>query len=188
MTANHFADFADAGSETVIRYGSLPSPIGCVSIAATTRGICAVRIQPDDAPRATDDEFGVGKSNAAAVEDAAAVQPFFEELTRFLDEPARDFRPPLHLLRGTPFQLAVWAELQRIPPGERISYTELAARLGQPSAVRAVAGACAANRIAIAIPCHRIVRSDGTPSGYRWGVDVKRQLLDLEASAAPLLR
>jgi AraC family transcriptional regulator of adaptative response/methylated-DNA-[protein]-cysteine methyltransferase len=92
----------------------------------------------------------------------------------------RTHRIPLDVA-GTAFQLKVWKALQEIPPGQRRSYAELAAAIGQPSAVRAVAGACAANRHAVVIPCHRAIRSDGTISGYKWGVPQKRRLLNEEA-------
>jgi O-6-methylguanine DNA methyltransferase len=84
-------------------------------------------------------------------------------------------------MRGTPFQQRVWEELIKVPPGRIITYAALAARIGQPTAVRAVANACAANAIALAIPCHRVVRSNGALSGYRWGVERKRALLEKEA-------
>ncbi|MFX4336001.1 methylated-DNA--[protein]-cysteine S-methyltransferase, partial [Acinetobacter baumannii] len=85
-------------------------------------------------------------------------------------------------LRGTAFQQRVWAALRAIPPGQTLSYTELAQRIGAPAAVRAVASACAANTLAVAVPCHRVVRTDGSLSGYRWGVVRKRALLDRERS------
>jgi AraC family transcriptional regulator of adaptative response/methylated-DNA-[protein]-cysteine methyltransferase len=84
-------------------------------------------------------------------------------------------------VRGTAFQQRVWQALREIPVGETVSYAEVARRVGSPSAVRAVAGACAANKLAVAIPCHRVVRNDGSLSGYAWGVDRKRVLLDREA-------
>jgi AraC family transcriptional regulator of adaptative response/methylated-DNA-[protein]-cysteine methyltransferase len=86
-------------------------------------------------------------------------------------------------VRGTAFQQRVWQALREIPPGETESYTEIAKRIGHPKAVRAVAQACAANALAVAIPCHRVVRTDGALSGYRWGVERKRALLDAEAQA-----
>lgn len=87
-------------------------------------------------------------------------------------------------IRGTAFQQRVWQALQDIPLGTTVCYAELAQRIGSPNAVRAVAGACAANKIAVAIPCHRVIRNDGSSSGYAWGVDRKRALLDREASLA----
>ncbi len=103
----------------------------------------------------------------------------WREVIAFVEAPARDFDLPLDI-RGTLFQQKVWAALRAIPPGETASYAEIARRIGAPSATRAVAQACAANKIAVAIPCHRVLRSDGTLSGYRWGPARKRALLDKE--------
>jgi AraC family transcriptional regulator of adaptative response/methylated-DNA-[protein]-cysteine methyltransferase len=100
-----------------------------------------------------------------------------------IEAPSIGFGLPLDI-RGTAFQQRVWRALQEIPPGQTVSYAEVARRIGTPKAVRAVAGACAANNLAVAIPCHRVVRNDGTLSGYAWGVDKKRILLDREADQA----
>jgi AraC family transcriptional regulator, regulatory protein of adaptative response / methylated-DNA-[protein]-cysteine methyltransferase len=101
----------------------------------------------------------------------------------FIDDPRIGLDLPLDV-RGTAFQQRVWQALQRIPAGKTASYAQIAKRIGSPAAVRAVAGACAANAIAVAIPCHRVVRSDGSLSGYRWGVERKRALLARESGAA----
>jgi AraC family transcriptional regulator, regulatory protein of adaptative response / methylated-DNA-[protein]-cysteine methyltransferase len=110
----------------------------------------------------------------------------FEQLVAkvvgFIEQPTRSVDLPLDI-RGTAFQQRVWAALARIPAGKTLSYSELARRVGMPSAVRAVASACAANKLAVAIPCHRVLRNDGALSGYRWGVARKRALLDREARA-----
>jgi AraC family transcriptional regulator of adaptative response/methylated-DNA-[protein]-cysteine methyltransferase len=98
----------------------------------------------------------------------------------FVEAPAIDLDLPLDV-RGTVFQQRVWQALRAIPSGATASYTDIAARLGTPQAVRAVAQACASNRLAVAIPCHRVVRKDGALSGYRWGVERKRALLEREA-------
>jgi AraC family transcriptional regulator of adaptative response/methylated-DNA-[protein]-cysteine methyltransferase len=100
-----------------------------------------------------------------------------------IEAPSIGFDLPLDI-RGTAFQQRVWQALQEIPPGQTVSYAEIARRIGKPKAVRAVAGACAANNHAVAIPCHRVVRNDGTLSGYAWGVDKKRMLLDREGGQA----
>ncbi|GIV67749.1 MAG: hypothetical protein KatS3mg048_0611 [Caldilinea sp.] len=105
-----------------------------------------------------------------------------EQIAAFLEAPQRGLSLPLDM-QGTAFQRRVWAALREIPAGETISYTALAARIGAPSAVRAVAAACAANRLAVAIPCHRVVRKDGALGGYRWGVERKRRLLEQERRA-----
>ena len=98
----------------------------------------------------------------------------------FVDAPGRELNLPLDV-RGTAFQRRVWQKLQEIPIGKKVTYAEVARRIGLPKAVRAVAGACAANNIALAIPCHRVVRADGSLSGYAWGVERKRLLLEREA-------
>jgi AraC family transcriptional regulator of adaptative response/methylated-DNA-[protein]-cysteine methyltransferase len=104
------------------------------------------------------------------------------EVVGFVEAPNLGLDLPLDV-RGTAFQERVWQALRDIPAGQTVSYSELAERIGSPKAVRAVAGACAANRIAVAIPCHRVVRNDGDLSGYRWGVDRKRALLAREKRA-----
>jgi len=108
----------------------------------------------------------------------------FEQLVAqvvgFIEAPALGLNLPLDV-RGTAFQQRVWQALREIPPGTTVSYTQIAERIGAPKAVRAVAQACGANRIAVAIPCHRVVRRDGDVSGYRWGVERKRELLQREA-------
>jgi len=102
---------------------------------------------------------------------------------RFIDKPSEGLDLPLDMRHGTPFQRRVWDALLAIPCGARVTYAALAQRIGMPNAARAVASACAANAIALGIPCHRVVRSDGTFSGYRWGVERKRALINREAVA-----
>jgi len=105
------------------------------------------------------------------------------QVIALVEQPRQGLDLPLDI-RGTAFQQRVWQALRAIPVGETLSYADLAQRIGAPSAVRAVAGACAANRLAVAVPCHRIVRTDGALSGYRWGVERKRALLNAEAVEA----
>ncbi len=100
----------------------------------------------------------------------------------FVEAPRKGLDLPLDI-RGTAFQHRVWSALREIPAGKTATYAEIAKRIGKPEAVRAVAGACAANKIAVAIPCHRVVRTDGSLSGYRWGVERKRRLLEREAKS-----
>lgn len=102
------------------------------------------------------------------------------QVVGLIEAPENGLALPLDI-RGTAFQQRVWQALQAIPVGETVSYADIARRLGAPKAVRAVAGACAANVLAVAIPCHRVVRNDGALSGYRWGVDRKKALLEKEA-------
>lgn len=144
---------------------------GVLHIVATARGVAQLAIGDD-----TNDD---GTDSTAA---PSTLAPWVEEIERRLHglEPSVDV--PLDLT-GTPFQRRVWAELQQIPRGSRCSYQDVAARLGVPTAARAVAGACAANRVAILIPCHRVVRGNGALGGYRWGVALKQRLLDDESQA-----
>jgi methylated-DNA-[protein]-cysteine S-methyltransferase/AraC family transcriptional regulator of adaptative response/methylated-DNA-[protein]-cysteine methyltransferase len=118
------------------------------------------------------------------VGNAAKVQDDLDRVVQFIAAPHGDFSLPLDMRHGTAFQRRVWDALFTIPCGARISYSALARRIGEPNAVRAVASACAANAIALGIPCHRVVRSDGTISGYRWGTELKRSLLDKEKAVA----
>jgi len=110
----------------------------------------------------------------------AEYEKLVAQVIGFVERPALGLDLPLDI-RGTAFQQRVWQALRDLPVGETVSYAELARRLGQPKSMRAVAGACAANTIAVAIPCHRVVRTDGALSGYRWGIARKRELLDREA-------
>jgi AraC family transcriptional regulator of adaptative response/methylated-DNA-[protein]-cysteine methyltransferase len=111
-----------------------------------------------------------------------AFEQLVAKVVGLVEQPRKTTDLPLDI-RGTAFQQRVWKALARIPAGKTLSYSELAKQVGMPSAVRAVASACAANKLAVAIPCHRVLRNDGALSGYRWGVDRKRALLDREARA-----
>ncbi len=162
--------FRNGASGAVIRYAVGECSLGPILAARSERGLCAILLGEDAAadlrarfPKATlvaDD----GKALAAAVEMADG----------------KGVQLPLDI-QGTAFQQRVWRALQAIPVGSTASYTEIAKKIGAPKSVRAVAGACAANPLAVAIPCHRVVRSDGGLSGYRWGVERKKALLDREA-------
>lgn len=169
------------GGGVVIRYGFFETQIGIVLIAATARGLCSLRLCQFTGSQEQLDEVIADFPNAEMIEAPHEVQRYANQLVAYLDQREATFLPRLDILRGTTFQREVWAELQRLPPGETISYAELARRVGRPSAVRAVAGACAANHLAIAIPCHRALRSNGSLAGFRWGQIWKRRLLDLEA-------
>jgi AraC family transcriptional regulator of adaptative response/methylated-DNA-[protein]-cysteine methyltransferase len=171
------------GAGVRVAYGFFDTQLGTVLIAATARGMCALRlcnVQREDG----DTSLALVRADfprAEFVEDAAAVQPYADQLVAFLEARAENFTPRLDILRGTTFQREVWAELQRLQPGELVSYADIAERLGRPQAARAVAGACAANHLAIAIPCHRVLRSDGSIAGFRWGGEWRQRLLKLEA-------
>jgi AraC family transcriptional regulator of adaptative response/methylated-DNA-[protein]-cysteine methyltransferase len=122
---------------------------------------------------------------AERIDDDPDFEQLVAKVVRLIEAPAENFGLPLDLL-GTPFQRRVWQALREIPAGNTVSYSELARRLGVPKSVRAVAGACAANRLAVAVPCHRAIRSDGTLSGYRWGMERKIELLKREKNKGRL--
>lgn len=168
--------------------------LGHILIAGTARGICAILLGDDPAALAVDlrARFPKAKHTAAgAVVSAASSRPetadyrrWVEQAVRLVDDPLRSAARALPLdIRGTAFQRRVWEALRAIRPGSTSSYGEVAAAIGQPRAARAVAGACAANRLAVAIPCHRVIAADGSPGGYRWGAARKRRLLEREQPA-----
>lgn len=172
------------GEGVHIHFGFFETQVGVVLMAATGRGLCLMRLcgaspSEDELVQAVE-EMKADYQQADYSESPEYLQVYADQLVAFLDERSPSFCPPLDILHGTTFQREVWAELQRIQPGETITYVELAARIGQPTAVRAVANACGKNHLAIAIPCHRVIRSDGSLAGYRWGVEWKERLLALE--------
>lgn len=166
------------GATARIRFGIGSSSLGRVLAAASERGICAILIGDDDDILAEDLRRRFPQAEVTAADPDFAI--VLDQVIAMVETPAQGLSLPLDI-RGTAFQQRVWQALRAIPAGQTMSYAELANRIGQPEAVRAVAGACAANRIAVAIPCHRVLRSDGAVSGYRWGVERKRALLAREA-------
>jgi AraC family transcriptional regulator, regulatory protein of adaptative response / methylated-DNA-[protein]-cysteine methyltransferase len=148
-----------------------------VLVGASAKGICAILIGND--PNALARELRGRFSRAKLIEADAAFSKTVAKVIRLVESPASNVGLPLDV-RGTAFQHRVWKALQDIPAGATSTYTEIARRIGKPKAVRAVAGACAANPVAIAIPCHRVVRSDGDLAGYHWGAERKRELLRRE--------
>lgn len=163
------------GAGLALEYAIGPSSIGRLLVAWTPRGVCAVYPGDDDATL----ESALATEFARATRQRVAPESTFARVAAALDA-GRD-APPLDP-QGTAFQRAVWAELARIPAGGTRSYAEVARAVGRPDAVRAVAGACAANNLAVLIPCHRVLRSDGSLGGYRWGEARKRALLARERS------
>lgn len=161
-----------------VGYVTAPCALGWVLVAATDRGVCAIEL--DDTPARLRARLAARFPKAVLT---AAGPDFADRLRRvvaFIEAPTvRGLDLPLDI-RGTAFQHQVWTALRSIPPGQTATYVELAARLGRPSAARAVARACASNPLAVAIPCHRAVGSDGSLTGYRWGVGRKRALLERE--------
>jgi len=165
---------------SIVRYTTAPSPLGRMLIAATDKGICAISFGDSDQQlqRGLMREFPF----AMRRRDDAALSQWRDSLTSLIQ--GHETNPALPLdIRATAFQRQVWEALQQIPRGETRSYSALAKEIGMPRATRAVARACATNPVAIAIPCHRIVRQDGDLGGYRWGVARKQQLLALERSS-----
>ncbi|NDL61558.1 bifunctional DNA-binding transcriptional regulator/O6-methylguanine-DNA methyltransferase Ada [Enterobacteriales bacterium SAP-6] len=152
--------------------------LGDILVAQSARGICAILLG-DDAQRLVEQLQDTFPQAVLAGDDEDFARRV-ALVVGFVDAPALGLDLPLDI-RGTAFQQRVWQALREIPPGRTASYLDVAKRIGSPAAVRAVAGACAANMLAVAIPCHRVVRSDGALSGYRWGVERKRRLLDTEA-------
>ena len=163
-----------------IDYGFFETPLGGVLLAATPRGLCALRLCHRSSQQQLD-EVQADFAAAAFTDNPGAVQAYADPLVAFLEARTENFCPALDLMQGTTFQREVWAELQKVRPGETISYTDLAQRVGRPAAVRAAGGACARNSLAIAIPCHRACRLDGTLAGFRWGGEWKQRLLEIEA-------
>ena len=178
-------DFRSGASGQEIRYATGKSSLGLVLVAATEKGLCAILFgdDPNELLRDLQKQF----PRANLVSGDAAFGQLAADVIGFVDDPAKGLDLPLDI-RGTAFQHRVWEALRRIPVGSTASYAEIAAKIGAPKAVRAVARACATNRIAVAIPCHRVIHSDGSISGYAGGVHRKRALLAKEASTQPLLR
>ena len=174
------AAYRRGGAGMRITYTIVESAFGMLLVATTDRGVCAVALGDSDA--ALRDSLRADFPSAAIERADDAHREWVEEIVSHIGGGNAGLRAPLDL-RGTEFQQQVWALLRKIPPGRTKSYAEVAAALGNPNATRAVARACASNRIAVVIPCHRVVRTDGTLGGYRWGVERKDRLLARERAA-----
>ena len=164
----------DGGRGETIRWGVAETDLGPLLVAATERGICRVAFEADDT--ALRELFP-----NARIAKGGALDGLLADAVDYVTRPTPRMTLPLDV-RGTAFQQAVWRELSRIPPGETLSYAALAARAGNPKAVRAVGSACGANPVAVLIPCHRALRADGSLGGYAWGLPIKRKLLEREAA------
>ena len=169
--------FRDGGSNASIHFAIAQCSLGAVLVACSERGVCAILL--GDEPQALLDYLHLRFPKAHLVGADAAFEQVVAKVLSFIETPKSGLDLPLDI-RGTAFQQRVWQALGKIEPGTTSSYAQVAASIGAPNAVRAVAGACAANALAVAIPCHRVVRTDGGLSGYRWGVERKRTLLDRE--------
>lgn len=172
-------EFRAGGRNVAIHFAVGQCSLGAILVAASQRGVCAIALG-DDAEallRELQDRF----PRAELIGADAGFEQMVAQVVGLVEMPQRALALPLDV-QGTAFQQKVWQALRQIPPGSTISYSELAQRIGSPKAARAVAQACAANPLALAIPCHRVVRNDGSLSGYRWGIERKRALLQREAA------
>ena len=170
--------FRSGGDNTEIHFAIGQCSLGAILVAASERGVCAIHLGDDPEALARDlqDRF----PRAVLIGDDASFEKLVARVVGFVEEPQLGLDLPLDI-RGTVFQQRVWQALRKIPAGKTVCYADIARSIGAPTAVRAVAGACAANTLAVAIPCHRVVRTDGSLSGYRWGVERKRALLERES-------
>jgi AraC family transcriptional regulator of adaptative response/methylated-DNA-[protein]-cysteine methyltransferase len=161
-----------------IRFGIGSFSLGLVLVAQSSRGVCAVLLG-DDGDELRRDLAG-RFHGAALLEDTAGLETLTAQVIEFIESPTRGLDAPLDLC-GSEFQRRVWHTLRQIPAGVTSSYSDIAHRIGAPGSARAVARACAANPLAVVVPCHRVLTSDGKLSGYRWGIQRKRALLEKEA-------
>jgi len=175
--------YRNGGADADIRFAVGECSLGAILVAATAKGVCAILLGDDAGAliKELEDTFPKARLTGADKDFERVVAT----VVGHVDHPRTRFTLPLDI-RGTAFQHRVWQELQKIPAGETASYSQIAERIGAPKAVRAVASACAANTLAVAIPCHRVVRTNGALSGYRWGIARKDQLLRAERAGRKL--
>ena len=174
-------NYRRGGDGVNISYTIVDCSLGRLLVASTGRGVCAVALSMDDAEleRHVREEYPA----ATITRDDEGLVQWAGEVRAHVDRRQQEMNLPVDV-QGTPFQLRVWQELRAIPYGETRTYSDVARSLGRPSAARAVARACATNRVALLIPCHRVVREDGSLGGYRWGIDRKRALIEGERAGA----
>jgi len=170
-------DYRAAGQNNDIRFAVGQCSLGAILVAQSERGVCAILLGDDPQQLVCDLQDKFRRANLIGADQA--FEQLIAQVVGFIEAPAIGLDLPLDV-QGTAFQERVWQALREIPVGSTASYADIAQRIGSPKAVRAVAQACGANNLAVAIPCHRVVRSDGNLSGYRWGVERKRQLLERE--------
>ena len=178
------SNYKAGGSNTALRFAIGECSLGAILVASSERGVSAIFLGQDPEVLIKDLQDAFPKAHLIGADKGYEI--LVAEVVGFIEAPLTGQEFIKHLpmdIRGTAFQQRVWQALQQIPAGKTMSYSELAALIGLPKAVRAVANACAANTLAVAIPCHRVVRTDGSLSGYRWGVERKKALLDLESKA-----
>jgi len=174
------SNYRAGGADATIRFAVGQCSLGAILVAMSDKGVCAITLGDD--PSELIDDLQQRFANAQLIGGDENFETVIAQVVSFVESPQRGLDLPLDI-RGTAFQQRVWQALQAIPAGVTATYTDIANALGVPKAVRAVAGACAANALAVAIPCHRVVRNDGSLSGYRWGIARKRALLDRESSS-----
>jgi AraC family transcriptional regulator of adaptative response/methylated-DNA-[protein]-cysteine methyltransferase len=162
-----------------IYFATAGCSLGSILVAHSERGVCSILIGDDPARLAQDLRNRFREANLI---EGQSGEELIAQVAALIEKPGAGLDLPLDV-RGTAFQQLVWDAVRTIPPGSTASYTDIARQIGVPGAMRAVAQACGANALAIAIPCHRVIRTDGSLSGYRWGVDRKRALLEREAHA-----
>jgi AraC family transcriptional regulator of adaptative response/methylated-DNA-[protein]-cysteine methyltransferase len=172
------SQYRAGGTNEEIKFAVGQTSLGAILVASSTKGVAAILLgdDPDELVRNLQDRF----PKAHLIGGDRDYEALVARVVGFVEAPGIGLDLPLDV-RGTAFQQRVWQALQEIPVGKTVSYAEIAQRIGSPKAVRGVAGACAANNLAVAIPCHRVVRKDGSLSGYAWGVERKRALLDRES-------
>jgi AraC family transcriptional regulator of adaptative response/methylated-DNA-[protein]-cysteine methyltransferase len=173
-------EYKQGGKNAEIHFAVGESALGSILVARSEKGVCAITLgdDPETLIRDLQDRFPA----ASLTGGDEGFEAIVAKVVGFVENPSCGLDLPLDV-RGTAFQQRVWEALKCIPAGKTANYAEIAEVLGLPNAARAVAGACAANALAVAIPCHRVIRSDGALSGYRWGIDRKRELLRREATA-----
>jgi AraC family transcriptional regulator of adaptative response/methylated-DNA-[protein]-cysteine methyltransferase len=179
------SQYRNGGTNEEIKFAVGQTTLGAILVASSTKGVAAILLgdDPDQLVRNLQDRF----PKARLVGGDHDYEVMVARVVGFVEAPGIGLDLPLDV-RGTAFQQRVWRALQEVPVGETVSYAEIARRIGSPKALRAVAGACAANSLAVAIPCHRVIRNDGALSGYAWGVERKRTLLLREAASKPVTR
>jgi len=172
--------YRSGGADTEIRFAIGQSSLGSILVARSPRGVCSIMMgdDPHQLARELQDRF----PKARLIGADADFEQWVAKVVGLVEQPKLGLDLPLDV-QGTAFQRRVWQALRRIPPGRTVSYSDIARRIGAPKSVRAVAQAVASNKLAVAIPCHRVVHRDGTLSGYRWGVERKQALLEREAAA-----